>query len=50
MVKRDHTINNDIGKEAHIKPVEPFLENRSVLNTARGENTTTCAKSLRLSF
>ena len=41
MGKRDHTINNDIRKEAHIKPVETFLENRSVLTTARGENTTT---------
>ena len=41
MGKTDHTINNDIRKESHIKPVEPFLENRSVLTTARGENTTT---------
>ena len=30
MGKRDHTRNNDIRKDAHIKHVETFLENRSV--------------------
>ena len=47
MGKRDHTINNDIGKEAHTKPVETFLENRRLVwfgYCSRREHNHICAK------
>ena len=47
----DHIRNEDISKEAHIKPVETFLENKRLKSFGhwlRRENNHICAKSLRL--
>ena len=46
-----HIRNEDIRKEAHIKPVETFLENRRIKwfgHCMRREHNHICAKSLRL--
>ena len=45
----DHIRNEDIRKEAHIKPVETFLENKRLKwfgDCLRREPNHTCAKSL----
>ena len=47
----DHVRNEDIRKEAHIKPVETFLENKSLKwsdHCLRREPNHICVKSLRL--
>ena len=47
----DHIINEDIRKEAHVKPVETFLENKRLTwfgQCLRRERNHICAKSLRL--
>ena len=47
----DHTINEDIGKEAHVKLVETFLENKKLKwfgHCLRQERNHIYAKSLRL--
>ena len=47
----DHIRNEDIRKEAHVKPVETFLENKRlkwVGHCLRRERNHVCAKSLRL--
>ena len=44
----DHIRNEDIRKEAHIKPVETFLENKWFGHGLRREPKHICAKSLRL--
>ena len=48
----DHIRNEDIGEEAHIKPVEMFLENKRLKwfgHCLRRERNHICAKSLRCS-
>ena len=46
----DHIRNEDIGKEAHINPVETFLENKTkmVWSLLGARTNHICAKSLRL--
>ena len=47
----DHISNEDIRKEADVKPVEPFLENRRLKwlgHCLRRDRNHICAKSLRL--
>ena len=47
----DHIRNEDIRKEAHVKPVETFLENKRLKwcgHCLRRERNHICAKSLRL--
>ena len=47
----DHMRNEDIRKEAHIKPVETFLENKRLKwfgHCLRREHNHICAKSVRL--
>ena len=47
----DHIRNEDIRKEAHVKPVETFLENKRLKwfgHCLRREPNHICAKSLRL--
>ena len=47
----DHIRNEDIRKEAHVKPVETFLENKRLKwfwHCLRRETNHICAKSLRL--
>ena len=47
----DHIRNEDIGKEAHVKPVETFLENKRLkwfVHCLRREPNHICANSLRL--
>ena len=47
----DHIRNDDIRKEAHVKPVETFLENKRLKwfgHCLRRERNHICAKSLRL--
>ena len=49
--RSDHIRNEDIGKEAHKKPVETFLENKRITwfgHCLRRERNHICAKSLRL--
>ena len=51
-LRLDHIRNEDIRKEAHIKPVETFLENKTLIkwfgHCLRREHNHICAKSLRL--
>ena len=47
----DHIRNEDIGKEAYVKPVETFLENKRLKwfgQCLRRERNHICAESLRL--
>ena len=47
----DHIRNEDIRKEADVKPVETFIENKILMwfgHCLRGERNHVCAKSLRL--
>ena len=49
----DHIRNEDIRKEAHVKIVETFLENKRLMwfgHCLRRERNHICAKSLRLTF
>ena len=49
--KLDHIRNEDIRKEAHVKPVATFLENKRLKwfgHCLRRERNHICAKSLRL--
>ena len=47
----DHIINEDVRKEAHVKPVETFMENKILKwfgHSLRRERNHICAKSLRI--